>query len=127
LAALLASFLPAWSAVRVSPLEAMSPLARPSSLLNSILCALAGLILLCIDPLLMFGNWPRWIAPLGFSDPEQAARAFVFYGHFVLGLPTLMVGYFLFLSLFVRAFDGLLAYTVAESLALHSTMVRQSL
>src|SRR5947208_15685912 len=75
----------------------------------------------------MFGNWPRWIAPLGFSDPEQAARAFVFYGHFVLGLPTLMVGYFLLSPLFVRAIEGLLAKPVAAMFALRSALLRQQL
>jgi len=105
----------------------MSPLATPSSARNSVLCAMAGLILLCIDPLLMFGPWSQWLAPLGFDDPDQAARSFTFYGHFILGLPSLMVGYFLLSPLFVRVFEKILAPLVAAMFGLRKTLLRQQL
>jgi putative ABC transport system permease protein len=125
LAAVLASFLPAWSAMRLSPLEAMSPLARPESARAGVICALAGLALLMIDPLLMFGNWDRWLD--GFGIDSTLSRAITFYGHFIIGLPALMIGYFLLAPSVVRAVEKLFARPVAAVLAVKSALLRQQL
>src|SRR2546423_128680 len=77
-AALVASFLPAFSAMRVSPLEAMTPLAARSTMLSPILCAVAGLFAIALDPFCMFG---------------PVSRDMAFYGHFIVGLPGVMVGW----------------------------------
>src|SRR5439155_11661260 len=61
-AALVASFLPAFSAMRVSPLEAMTPLASQTTMLSPILCAIAGIGLIAIDPFLMLGPLNRNVA-----------------------------------------------------------------
>ena len=54
-AALLASFLPAWSAMRVDPLEAMSPLASSGASRFPWKLALVGFALIFVDSFLMFG------------------------------------------------------------------------
>ena len=81
LAAVVASFLPAWQAMRVSPLEAMTPLAPGRSSRRALLCALPGLLLLCVDPLLV--------------QTHGTTPMTKFVGHFALGLPAEMAGYFL--------------------------------
>ncbi len=111
-AALVASFLPAFSAMRVSPLEAMTSMATQTTMRVPILCAIAGLFLIAIDPLLMFG---------------PVNRNVVFYGHFLLGLPGLMVGYFLLAPIFVWTIERLLGPLVAAMLGIQYAMLRQQL
>src|SRR5207248_78582 len=88
-AALAAGLLPAWSAMRTSPLEAMVPLAAPSSRKTPWLAALAGLALIAIDPLLVFPPWMRWLESAGFEQADQLARSFQVYSHFTIALPCL--------------------------------------
>jgi len=113
--------------MRVSPLEAMAPLATQPSARTPVLCALGGLVLLTVDPILMFGPWTRWCAALGFDNPEQAARTLAFFGHFVLGLPCLMVGYFLLAPAFVRIVERAFASIVATMFGVRRTLLRQQL
>src|SRR4029453_8415536 len=87
LAALAASILPAWNAMRVSPLEAMTPLAQPPGGRVPWKLTIAGLLLVCVDSLLMFGPIDRFV------PSDQIARAIRFYGHFVIGAPALMIGF----------------------------------
>src|SRR5205085_10259514 len=82
--ALLASFMPAWSAMRVDPLEAMAPLAVAPPSRPPLLAALAGLLLVAIDPLLFFGPVETAIRALGFSNPPDVTRAVKLYAHFGL-------------------------------------------
>src|SRR4051812_31992043 len=93
--ALLASLLPAWSATRVDPLEAMAPLAAAPPSRPPLLAALAGLALVSIDPVLFFGPVETAVRTLGFSNPVEVTRAVKLYAHFGLGLPALFMGFFL--------------------------------
>lgn len=127
LAALAASFLPAWSAMRVSPLEAMSPQAGPTDTRAPWVATLCGLVLISIDPLLFFGPVERIAAFLGSADPGQAARVVRFYAHFGLGLPALMVGFFLLSPMFVWATERLLGPLVAAMFGLRYALLRQQL
>lgn len=111
-AALLASLLPAWSATRVDPLEAMSPLAAVPRSRVPWKFAIAGAILVLIDPILVF-------APLG--------RPISFFGHFVLGLPCLMLGYFLLAPMFVFIVERLIGPIAAAAFGLRFSMLRQQL
>ena len=95
LTALLASVLPAWWASRISPLDAMNAHAAPPVVRPPILWALAGAILAGIDPFLFFGPVERILTALGLSDPAAATETVRFVGHFVLGLPGIMIGFFL--------------------------------
>ena len=75
LAALVASALPAWWATRVSPLEAMTPEAAPPSRRAPLWSAVAGLVLISIDPFLFFGPVEpliegRWAS----DDPDQGGH-----------------------------------------------------
>jgi putative ABC transport system permease protein len=126
-AALLASLLPAWSATRVDPLEAMSPLAAAPPSGPPVLAPLAGLLLICIDPFLFFGPIGRIVHALGFAHTLEVTRAVRFYAHFGLGLPGLFVGYFLIAPLFVWLVEWALGPVVAAVFGLRFAMLRQQL
>ncbi|MGH7214861.1 MAG: FtsX-like permease family protein, partial [Tepidisphaeraceae bacterium] len=132
LAALAASLLPALTAMRLSPLEAMAPLAHKSSARVPLVCAAVGALLACVDPLLMFGPWERWVEALGlarlFGAPAyDVARALQFYGHFALGLPCVMVGFFLTAPLFVFVIERVAGPVVSAMFGLPRAMLRQQL
>lgn len=112
-AALLASLLPAWMAMRVSPLEGLSPLGHRPTWRGPLVAAVGGLLLIGIDPLLLF------VLPLD--------RSLVFYVHLLLGLPSLMFGYFLLAPLLVILVERLLGPLVAGLLRVNQTLLRQQL
>ena len=87
LTALAASLLPAISAMRASPLDAMTQLAVPSKFSTILFSAFGGILLGAVDPFIVFG-------PL--------SRDASFYGHFLVGLPAAMLGFF-FLAPLLRA------------------------
>ena len=111
-AALLASFLPAWSAMRVSPLEALSPLAKPQSMRGAIAWAGVGLFMCGIDPFILYGPLPRSIA---------------FWGHFTVGLPSDMVGFFLMSPVFVWLIERVVGPVVAGMFGVRYALLRQQL
>ena len=121
LSALAASALPAWNAMRVSPLEAMAPLAAPPASRVPWKLTLLGFALIWIDFLLMY-------VPLNRMLPsEQVGRAISFYGHFVLGIPSLMLGFFLLAPLFVYVIESLLSPLGALLFGLQPALLRQQL
>ena len=125
--ALLASFLPAWSAMRVDPIEAMSPLAAPPPAGPPILASIAGLLLVLIDPLLFFGPVDSIVGAMGFADPVEAARNVKFFAHFAVGLPGIFFGFFLLAPLFVWLVELIAGPLVAAMFGLRYAMVRQQL
>ncbi len=127
LAALGASILPAWSATRVSPLEAMSPSAGPTRNGPPWLVTFFGLILIGVDPFLFFGPIERIAAAFGAAEPAQAAREARFFLHFGVGLPCLMVGWFLVSPLFIWATEKLLGPVIAAMFGLRYALLRQQL
>src|SRR6476469_5997285 len=74
LTALAAGALPAWLATRISPLEAMNPDSSPPPSRTPYVAALAGLVLISIDPFLFFGPFESIIAQLGGSPQVVAER-----------------------------------------------------
>ena len=126
-AALLASILPAWSASRVSPLEAMSPLAQPSRAIVPILSAVLGLILVFVDPLVLYGPTEHVLSRLGFTSPHNLARVVKFWFHFGVGLPAVMLGFFLLSPTLVWAVEGALAPAIGKMLGLGHALLRQQL
>ncbi|HLL90451.1 MAG TPA: FtsX-like permease family protein, partial [Tepidisphaeraceae bacterium] len=126
-AAIAASLLPAYAATRVDPLEAMAPLATPARGGVPWRSAVAGLLLVSIDPLLFFGPVLPAVAALGYENPADVARAVTFYGHFALGLPGIMIGFFLLAPLFVWAIERALGPVVAAVLGLRFALLRQQL
>ncbi len=120
-AALAASLLPAWWATRVDPLEAMSPSAdapRPGR--GAVVAAVAGALLVCVDPLVLLGPWDHAVG-------LNAARWLRIWAHFVLGLPTAMLGFFLLAPAFVLLLDRLLGPAVARLLGVRPALLRQQL
>ncbi len=115
LAAILASLLPSITAMRVSPLEAMNPLARPMSRRTPLLAAGIGLVLASLDAGLLF--LPRGTVP----------RDIQLYGHFIIGLPGIMIGFFLMAPLFVTLFEMTLGPIIAPVFGLKFALLRQQL
>ena len=125
--ALLASALPAWTASRVSPLEAMVPRSADVAHRAPVGWALAGLVLISIDPLLFFGPMPWLLGKLGFNDPQAVAALVRFYGHFCVGLPGVMIGFLLLAPMFVWVVDRFLGPAAAWLLGLPPKLLRQQL
>ncbi|HEY2585866.1 MAG TPA: ABC transporter permease, partial [Tepidisphaeraceae bacterium] len=126
-AALVASLLPAWSASRVSPLEAMAPLATPGRARMPWACAAAGLVLIAIDPLILYGPMERLLSLFGASSPAAAARLTRVISHFAIGLPTILVGFFLLSPILVWLVERAIGPIVAGMLGLRFALLRQQL
>ncbi len=109
LSAVVASLLPAISAMRLSPLEAMVPLANAPSNVPPWRSALAGVVMILIDPLIL-----SQVLVQNTGIPTAIANLITFYGHFAMGLPTLILGFFLLAPMFVwiveRAFGPVMAW-----------------
>ncbi len=135
-AAILASLLPAHAATRIDPLEAMRPLASADPGKLPVLATLVGFILIGMDPLILFGPIDK-LASLGFvqslairlgaPEASQIDRSIRFYLHFIIGLPTLFIGFFLLAPLFVWVIERVLGPVVAVCLGLRPAMLRQQL
>ena len=120
-AALAASLLPAWWATRVDPLEAMAPSAAPpTGGRGALLAALAGGVLVCVDPLLLFGPWDHLVG-------LENARWLRIWAHFIVGLPTAMLGFFLLAPAFVLVLERLAGPAVSRLLSLRPALLRQQL
>jgi len=127
LAALVASALPAWWATRVRPLEAMTPDAVPPSPRAPLWSAVAGLLLICVDPFLFFGPIEPLAKVLGASNPAQTTHWVQFFAHFGLGLPSLMIGFFLLAPMLVLVAEAVIGPVVALAFRLNPRLVRQQL
>lgn len=113
LTALLASILPAWTAMRLDPVEGMTAAGQLPRARTPILAAIAGLILVSVDPFLIF--FP------GLSGDLR------FYGHFALGLPSLMVGGFLISPVFVWLVEKALGRIIAALFGVRYKLLAQQL
>ena len=107
----------------------MNPDSAPAPARTPYIAALAGLVLISIDPLLFFGPLDSILAKLGGSPQVVAERAqnFRFYAHFALGLPGVFVGFFLLAPLFVRVVERVVGPLVAWMLRLSPALLRQQL
>ncbi len=136
IAAVLASLLPAWSATRVDPLAAMRPLATGDSGRFPFLATLVGLILISVDPLILFGpidgladsRLVEWIAEqFRVTDPLEIHRSLRFHLHFMAGLPTIFIGFFLLAPAFVWTIERFVSPLVALLLGVRPSLLRQQL
>ncbi|HEY7116403.1 MAG TPA: FtsX-like permease family protein [Tepidisphaeraceae bacterium] len=110
---LIASLLPAWLASRVSPLEALTPQARASSPRLTLVCAAIGVCLIAIDTTFIY-----------FPGAPREVR---YYGHFFLGLPGLMIGFFLLAPLIVVIVEAGLARVAARLMDVQPRLLRHQL
>ena len=101
-AALAASCLPAWSAMRLNPLEGITSASQGVAPRISVWAAVVGLALLGVDAAILF--------PPGISQDVR------FYGHFLLGIPALLLGYFLLAPAFVWLVERTAGRVVAPML-----------
>ena len=126
LAAVVASLLPAWSATRVRPLEAMSPLAAPAAKGFPWRSMGIGLLLVSIDPLNTFLPWERLLSG-HVTDPNAWATPIKIYGHFAYGLPALMLGFFLIAPAMVFTLERVAGPVLAVALGIRFALLRQQL
>ena len=127
LAAIAASLLPAWTASRVSPLEAMTPLAGSTGARVPWICALVGIVLIGLDPLVLHGPSEKVLGWLGAASPHDTIRVVKFYWHFIFGLPSIFVGFFLISPLLVWMVERILGPLVAAIMRLKFALLRQQL
>ncbi|HZZ42096.1 MAG TPA: FtsX-like permease family protein [Tepidisphaeraceae bacterium] len=127
LAALIASFIPAWQAMRTSALEAMSPLASPGVTGIPWRSALVGLLLTAVDPFILDGPTDFLLRAFNVDPHIIWVRSFQFYAHFAIGLPAMMTGFFLLAPIFVWTLDRALSPLIAVLLGLRLALVRQQL
>ena len=121
LAALVASLLPAWQAARTDPLAAMRPSAVPPRSSPPWTSFAAGLLLIGIDSLLL---WPDLgVTPL----PLQLEKDVRFWLHFFVGLPALMLGFFLVALMLLWLVERLLAKPAALLWQIEPALLRQQL
>jgi putative ABC transport system permease protein len=113
LTALAASVLPAWNASKVDVVEALTVMGTPQSSRTPIWAGLAGLALIGVDPFLIFS--------------PKVSTNFSFYAHFLLGLPCLMLGYFLLAPAFVVMVEVTFGRIVAAMLRVRYALVSQEL
>lgn len=119
-AALAASFLPAWGAMRVEPLEAMNPLSKPADHSAHFIAALIGIALIALDPLLLFLPWQS-------IAPGNTLRAIQLYGHIIIGIPTIFLGFFLISPMLIHFLETTLGPILAAILGIRFTLLRQQL
>ncbi len=116
LASAVASLLPAWQATRIDPLEAMTPLAGQDSDRFPWRVTVAGLLLVAIDPLVLF---------FPFTHPME--RDIRFWAHFAIGLPSVMIGFFLLAPAIVWTLTNTLGPVLSLIVRVPFAVVRQQL
>jgi putative ABC transport system permease protein len=127
-AAVAASLLPAWTASRLSPLEAMVPLAESKPHRAPVGWATIGVILIFVDPAIMFLPWESLVARFSSSaNPEALTTLIRLYAHFSVGVECLYVGFFLIAPLIVWTIERICAAPAAYVLRVPATLLRQQL
>lgn len=121
LAALCASLVPAWSAVRTDPLSAMAPHADPPAKGIPWYCAVGGVLLVCLDPLVLWWPFPKNLMSVEWK------RAIQLYGHYAVGIPCVMFGFLLLAPLIVKFVERVFGVAVAWLLDVRYTLLRQQL
>lgn len=115
LTSLAAGIMPAWNASRVDPIEAMSgAVGAPQASRLPVYALFAGLLLIAVDPFLMFG-------------PERIPRAVTFYGHFFVGIPCLLIGFFLLAPSVVWVVEKTLGRLLALVMGIRYPLLAQQL
>jgi putative ABC transport system permease protein len=128
LTAIAASALPAWTASRLSPVEAMSIQGASSASSRPHLgFAGIGLFLILIDPFLEFAPLDKIFATLNFPSPDELAHNVRFFGHFAVGVAGIMFGFFLLAPALVWTIERLLAPIIATILFIPIRLLRQQL
>jgi putative ABC transport system permease protein len=92
-----------------------------------IFTAIVGLILISIDSIILFSDWQPILGGFSAISPAETERSFKFFAHLLLGLPTLMVGFFLLAPMFVWVVERVLGPLVAAMLGLKFALLRQQL
>jgi len=122
LSAVVASVIPAISAMRLSPLEAMTPMANAPPSRPPWRSAVCGLVLLSLDPILLY-EVPAKILKLN----TVVSQGLAFFGHFIIGLPGIMLGFFLLAPIFIWSAERFLGPLLAGMFGLPAKLLREQL
>lgn len=114
--ALAASVLPAWKAMSVQPLEAMSPRrsVRPNMVWTTVL-GVAGLVLVAINPLLVY------VASGAMSSDS------LYYIYMAVGCTTMAVGFLLLTPAMILIVEGVCGPVIARLLGLEPRLLYSQL
>lgn len=126
-AAALASLMPAWQAMRISPLSAMNPLADPPRSRSIRLATVLGLFLIGLDPFLLLGPLDWIAAKLGWARDDALIRGIKLYGHVFVGIAAVIVGMFLLAPLVVRTIDMAVSPLLSRLMGVRPVLLRQQL
>lgn len=121
IAGLVASALPAWHASRARPLEAMQSIAHVGAIRMPWKAIVLGLLLAGLDSIIVLGPWDR----IAFTS--EIHREIRLYGHFILGIATLMLGFFLFSPLLVWMVERAIGPLAARLTGTRFELLRQQL
>jgi putative ABC transport system permease protein len=75
----------------------------------------------------MYGPLEPIIRAMGFADPRATTRNVQFFGHFIAGLPGVMIGFFLLAPMFVWTIEKVLGPVIAIVFNLRYSLLRQQL
>lgn len=126
-AAVLASLMPAWQAMRISPLAAMNPLADPPRYRSAWLATAIGLLLIAVDPFMLLGPLDWLTGRMGADQGAMATRTLKLYFHVFVGVPGVIIGVFLLAPLVVLAIDGLASPALSRLMGVRPILLRQQL
>jgi putative ABC transport system permease protein len=128
LSAAAASLMPAWWASRLTPLEALNSFGNmPATPKLPWPTALTGMLLILIDPALFFGPIEEILNLLGAKDPFETARNVRYFGHFIAGVPGLMLGFFLLSPMLVWIIERAATPILSAIFGLPGSLLRQQL
>jgi putative ABC transport system permease protein len=127
-AATAASLLPAWSASRLTPLEAMSPSAQAPPSGPPMRWAVLGIILILIDPMIFvlpLDRLAKWLNPS--ASPEAMATLMRFWAHYLFGAAAVFVGFFLLSPLLIWMIERAAAPLLARAMRVPAALLRHQL
>ena len=108
-----AALLPAWSATRLKPLDVMSSAIRPRRVVWPVVGVIAGLVLLCVNPLLVYG--------------VSVSSHFRYASYLLIGCTSMALGFVLVAPLVVVVVERVLGPVLAPVLRLSRHLIAQQL
>ncbi len=117
----------AWTAARVTPLAGLATRARPTSRRTIVKLAIIGLVLISVQALIVLSQGPLSQGLLGEGTAKLVSADRFFWLYAPLGVPTMLIGYFLLSVPVTMACAALLARPLGAALGLPGLLLRRSM